>query len=157
MTNTGLWTALAPHIETILQGTGSREERMAAICQHLHDAVPHYHWVGFYMVDPQKPRELLLGPYVGAPTDHVRIPFGKGICGQAAEREETFVIQDVSQEDNYLSCSIDVKSEIVVPMFLDGQVIGQIDIDSHDLAPFTDADRICLENVCRMVAELYRR
>jgi L-methionine (R)-S-oxide reductase len=116
--------------------------------------VPHYDWVGFYMVDPKKERKLVLGPYSGAHTDHTRIPFGKGICGQAAERGETFLIQDVSKEDNYLSCSINVKSEIVVPVFRDGKVVGQIDIDSHQLEPFTDEDKEFLEKLAKLVSGL---
>jgi len=83
----------------------------------------------------------------------VRIPFGRGICGQAAERKETFVVQDVSKETNYLSCSPEVKSEIVVPIMKDGRVLGELDIDSHSLAPFTDEDREFLENICRLISE----
>ena len=100
-------------------------------------------------------RELVLGPCVGTPTDHVKIPFGRGICGQAAEREETFIVQDVSKECNYLSCSISVKAEIVLPIFKDGRIVGELDIDSHRLSPFTDADRGFLEKVCKIVAQLF--
>ena len=92
---------------------------------------------------------------MGDPTIHVRIEFGQGICGQAAEREETFVIQDVSKEENYLSCSVNVKSEIVVPIFKDGKVVGEIDIDSHQLAPFSEVDRVYLEKLAEQIAELF--
>lgn len=129
--------------------------RLQAVCATLRAAVPHYDWVGFYLTDPARPRELVLGPYVGAPTDHVRIPFGRGICGQAAERGETVVVQDVSQETNYLSCSLSVRSEIVVPIVAaDGAVLGELDIDSHALAPFTAADRALCEAVAARVAPL---
>ena len=106
-------------------------------------------------MDPDKDRELVLGPYVGESTDHTRIAFGEGICGQAAEREETFVIQDVSKEDNYLSCSFAVKSEIVVPVFKDGQIVGELDIDSHTASPFTPEDREYLEKICKMIDGLF--
>ncbi len=91
---------------------------------------------------------------MGAPTDHTRIPFGKGICGQAAATENTFIVQDVTLETNYLSCSPDVRSEIVVPILKDGVVVGELDIDSHALAPFTDQDQAFLDAVCAQVAPL---
>ena len=92
--------------------------------------------------------ELVLGPYVGAETEHVRIPFGKGICGQAAASGETIIIQDVTKVSNYLSCAPDVVSEIVVPIFSNGQIVGELDIDSHELGPFSWEDRDLLENIC---------
>jgi len=116
--------------------------------------VPHYDWVGFYMVDAEKMNELVLGPFVGDPTEHVRIPFGKGICGQAAERGETFVVQDVSEQNNYLACSLNVKSEIVVPLIKDDKVVGELDIDSHEVGPFTDDDREFLEEIAGLVVKL---
>jgi L-methionine (R)-S-oxide reductase len=125
---------------------------LQSVCAMLAERVPHYDWVGYYLVDPASPRELVLGPYVGAPTDHTRIPFGRGICGQAAATGETFLIQDVSKEDNYLSCSATVQSEIVVPVFLADAVVGELDIDSHALAPFTARDREVLERVAELTA-----
>lgn len=120
----------------------------------LIENVPHYDWVGFYLVDKAK-KELVLGPFVGEPTEHIRIPFGRGICGQAAERRTTFVVQDVSKEGNYLACSPKVKSEIVIPLFKGGEIIGELDIDSHTLSPFTEEDRVFLEDVCKVVSELF--
>jgi len=131
-----------------------RDEILESICAMLKVTVPHYDWVGFYLVDPDAEAELILGPYVGAPTDHTRIPFGKGICGQAAATENTFIVQDVTLETNYLSCSPDVRSEIVVPILKDGVVVGELDIDSHALAPFTDQDQAFLDAVCAQVAPL---
>lgn len=142
-------------VQTLVAESTDRTATLQAICQLLHDQVPHYQWVGFYLTDPDQTRELVLGPFVGAPTEHVRIPFGRGICGQAAEQERTFIVQDVLAETNYLSCSPEVRSEIVVPLFKDGQVIGELDIDSHRLAPFTDADRTFLEQVCALAATLF--
>lgn len=111
--------------------------------------------MGFYLVDPQAERELILGPYVGAPTEHTRIAFGQGICGQAAETEMTFIVPDVALESNYLSCSPMVRSEIVIPILYQDRVVGELDIDSHTLAPFTDEDRAFLEQVCQRVAGLF--
>jgi L-methionine (R)-S-oxide reductase len=139
-------------------GAASPPDRDAAlkeICALLHGGVPRYDWVGFYIVDPQKPRELVLGPFVGAPTEHVRIPFGRGVCGQAADRRETVVVQDVTQEANYLSCSVNVKSEIVLPLMKGGAVLGELDIDSHTPRAFTDADRNLLAAVCEIAAGLF--
>ena len=99
----------------------------------LKGKVEHYDWVGFYLVDETAAHQLVLGPFVGDLTDHVEIAFGQGVCGQAAEIGQTFVVQDVMAETNYLSCSDSVKSEIVVPIFKDGHLVGELDIDSHTL------------------------
>ncbi|MBT4511479.1 MAG: GAF domain-containing protein [Chloroflexi bacterium] len=137
----------------IILSATEREEALQEICTLLRSRVDHYDWVGIYLVKGE--RSLVLGPYDGAATEHTEIAFGQGICGQAAEREQTYVVQDVNKETNYLSCSVHVKSEIVVPVFKDGQVIGELDIDSHQLAPFTDQEREYLEKLCAMVGELF--
>jgi len=139
-------------IKDIIDSEIEKDEKLLKICRILKEKVPHYDWVGFYLVDEEKENELFLGPYVGEPTEHVRIPFGRGICGQAAERKETFVVEDVSKETNYLSCSPEVKSEIVVPIMKGGRILGELDIDSHTLSPFTEEDRIFLENICRLIS-----
>ena len=131
------------------------ENTLQNVCVILSERIPYFDWVGFYLVDREREGELVLGPFVGAPTEHVRIPFGKGICGQAAERKETFVVQDVSQEDNYLACSVEVKSEIVVPIMSGDRVLGELDIDSHELEPFSDVDRRYLETLCNRLATLF--
>jgi GAF domain-containing protein len=150
-----LFEKILSDAKDIVQGSRDRDVKLHLICKLLHLSVDYYDWVGFYLVDPQKERQLVLGPYVGEPTDHTRIAFGQGICGQAAEREETFVIQDVSREDNYLSCSIAVKSEIVLPVFKNGNIVGELDIDSHRLAPFTDEDKKYLEKICEVISPLF--
>lgn len=127
--------------------------KLEKICHLLDQEIPYYNWTGFYFKNGDK-EELVLGPYVGAPTDHTVIPFGKGICGQVAVSNETFVVPDVMAQDNYLSCSTDTKSEIVVPIIKNGENIGQIDIDSHQLNPFTDEDREMLEWLCDEVAKI---
>lgn len=140
-------------VEEILSRPVSRDEKLFAICELLDDEIEVFDWVGFYLVDPQAERELVLGPYVGEATDHTRIPFGKGICGQAAESLETFVVQDVSEEDNYLACSIEVKAEIVVPILKDGEFMGELDIDSHTKGSITDDHRELLEDICDKIAD----
>ena len=132
----------------------SREEKLLKICELLKDAIDYYNWVGFYFRNGQK-KELILGPYAGEPTDHTIIPFGKGICGQVAVSNKNFVVPDVAAQDNYIACSFTVKSEIVVPLFVNEENIGQIDIDSHVLDPFTDDDERFLEFINREIAKLY--
>ena len=128
---------LQPKVSEIISETQlSRDEKLQAICQLLNENIAHYNWVGFYFANHED-KTLHLGPYVGAPTDHTVIPFGKGICGQVAESNANFVVPDVAAQDNYIACSFTVKSEIVVPLFVNGINIGQIDIDSHVLDPFT--------------------
>lgn len=133
----------------------TRDEKLQDICQLLDDEIEVFDWVGFYLVDPDAERELVLGPFVGEATDHTRIPFGKGICGQAAETNETFVVQDVSQADNYLACSVEVEAEIVVPVRKDGEFVAELDIDSHTRNSMTDEHRVLLEKICDIVSELF--
>ncbi|MDO5615104.1 MAG: GAF domain-containing protein [Cruoricaptor ignavus] len=128
-------------------------DKLQKICQLLDQEIPHYNWTGFYFRNGDK-EELILGPYVGAETDHTVIPFGKGICGQVAISNETFLVPDVSAEDNYLSCSVETKAELVVPIIKDGKNIGQIDIDSHTLNPFSEEDEELLNWLCNEVAKI---
>ncbi|UJH89822.1 GAF domain-containing protein [Antarcticibacterium sp. 1MA-6-2] len=145
---------LKGEVSTILEKEGlSVDERLLQVCTLLKEKISYYNWVGFYFVNGDKD-ELKLGPYVGAPTDHTIIPFGKGICGQVAVSNQNFVVPDVRAQDNYIACSIDVKAEIVVPLFKDGKNIGQIDIDSNTPDPFTEEDERFLEWVNEQVAEI---
>ncbi|MEN1783966.1 MAG: GAF domain-containing protein [Bacteroidota bacterium] len=128
-------------------------ERMQQICDALQSTITYYDWVGFYFKNGDK-RELKLGPFAGEPTDHTIIPFGKGICGQVAESNQNFVVPDVHAQDNYIACSLTVKSEIVIPLFKNGANIGQIDIDSNTPDPFSAADERFLEWVNQKVAEI---
>jgi len=133
----------------------SFEEKLQEICHLLADEIPVFDWVGFYLVDPEANRELVLGPYVGEPTEHTRIPFGKGICGQAAETNKTFVIQDVNKADNYLACSIYVKAEIVIPVKKEGKFVAELDIDSHTKDSLTKEHQRMLEDACETIAKLF--
>ncbi|MFX1485828.1 MAG: GAF domain-containing protein [Promethearchaeota archaeon] len=138
----------------ILNDERGENRKLKEICRLLKDNVTYYDWVGFYSVDRKGEKELVLGPFEGEPTEHVRIPFGKGICGQAADTEKTYIVQNVKKESNYLSCSPKVKSEIVVPISRGGRVVGEIDVDSHTLSPFTEEDREFLEKISSLVSSL---
>jgi GAF domain-containing protein len=113
--------------------------------------MPYYNWVGFYMLDPNDANVLVLGPFHGAATDHVRIPVTEGICGAAVAQGKTVIVEDVSADPRYLSCSIETKSEIVVPIRVRHEVVGEIDIDSHDLSAFGPDDRTFLEECARLI------
>lgn len=145
---------LKKRISSIIESpSNNTHDKLQKICQLLDQEISYYNWTGFYFKNGDK-NELILGPYVGAATDHTIIPYGKGICGQVAVSNETFVVPDVLAEDNYLSCSIDTKAEIVVPIFKNGENIGQIDIDSHSVDPFTKDDENLLEWICAEVAKI---
>lgn len=144
---------LKKRLSTILESPQDTNTKLLKICQVLDKEISYYNWTGFYFKNGDKD-ELVLGPYVGAVTDHIIIPFGKGICGQVAVSGETFVVPDVNAQDNYLSCSIDTKAEIVVPIFKNGENIGQIDIDSHKIDPFTKEDEEMLNWLCEEVAKI---
>jgi GAF domain-containing protein len=116
----------------------------------LKDAISYYSWVGIYLLDGD---ELVLGPFLGKPSPHTRIPLGRGICGAAAAEKATIVVDDVNADARYLACSIETRSEIVVPIIEDGDVLGEIDIDSDTPAAFGDADRALLEAVAALLAE----
>lgn len=140
-------------LEIVAVKEQNANQKMQAICDLLQSSVDYYDWVGFYFKNGDK-RELKIGPYAGEATDHTIIPFGKGICGQVAESNQNFVVPDVTAQDNYIACSISVKSEIVVPLFKNGENIGQIDIDSETPDPFTEKDERFLEWVNQQVAEI---
>jgi len=142
---------LKGNIDTIVSNTSSKEEKLQQICDYLASEIPYYDWVGFYFRNGDK-EELKLAQFNGEPTDHTIIPFGKGICGQVAVSNENFVVQNVNEQDNYISCGWKVKSEIVIPIFVNEENIGQIDIDSHTVNPFTPNDEDLLEYVCNKVA-----
>ncbi|UCD18559.1 MAG: GAF domain-containing protein [Candidatus Zixiibacteriota bacterium] len=149
-----LFERLLRQIHAIIGGNRSRNEKLESVCRLLRETVSYYDWVGFYLVDPERDRELILGPFAGEPTEHTRIRFGVGICGQAAATGKTHLVDDVSKESNYLACNINVKSEIVVPMVKEGVMIGQIDIDSHTIGAFSSDDEAFLKQVCQLVTEI---
>lgn len=128
------------------QGTRALMSQTVALLQRER---PHYNWAGIYLIEND---ELVLGPFVGKPTPHTRIPLNKGICGAAASSGKTVVVDDVRADPRYLACSLETRSEIVVPIARQGQVLGEIDIDSDLTAAFTDQDRALLEEVASILA-----
>lgn len=149
---TKLLIKLTLEAREILRSTKDKGEKLKAVCKLLRDNVCYYNWVGFYAVDEKKPTELRLVCYEGEPTEHLRIQFGEGICGMVAMLKKTLIVQDVSKEDNYLSCSPKVKSEIVIPIFRSNEIIGELDIDSHIESPFTLDDEKFLTEIAKMVS-----
>jgi GAF domain-containing protein len=119
----------------------------------LKENFDHFDWVGIYTLDNSD--ELVLGPFLGKPSPHTRIPVGKGICGAAVRQRETVIVDDVNADERYLACSIETKSEIVTPIFKDGNVVGEIDIDSHTPAAFKESDRNLLEAVAEILANSF--
>lgn len=144
-------TSIKKQIDIIITSNSLKEEKLQSICDYLEKEISYYDWVGFYFKNGDK-EELKLAQYTGEETEHTIIPFGKGICGQVAVSNSNFVVQDVNEQDNYISCGWKVKSEIVIPIFVNGANIGQIDIDSHTANTFSKDDEILLEYVCKQVA-----
>ena len=138
-------------IQSITESNNTVSNKLQAICDFLKQEISYYDWVGFYFKNGDKD-ELKLAEFAGEPTEHTIIPFGKGICGQVAVSNQNFIVQDVTSQDNYISCGWKVKSEIVIPIFVKEENIGQIDIDSHTTNPFTKNDEELLEFVCQKVA-----
>jgi len=133
----------------------SPQDLMSGTVKLLHDCMLKYNWVGFYMLEtlPGQPPMLVLGPFQGAMTPHTRIPLHEGICGAAASSGKTVVVDDVSADPRYLACSLETKSEIVVPIFVNGEVAGELDIDSHFPAAFKDEDRELVEYCATLVGK----
>jgi L-methionine (R)-S-oxide reductase len=145
---------LAREIETLAESANSVEYLMSVIVGRLQERLNHYHWVGFYMIEEGAPGEdpvLVLGPFVGAQTQHKRIPLNQGICGAAVTQGHTVVVDDVKSDPRYLACSIETKSEIVAPVFVKGSVVGELDIDSHLPAAFGAEDRALVEYCAGLV------
>ncbi|HAV91717.1 TPA: gaf sensor protein [candidate division WOR-3 bacterium] len=153
MSQKQIFDKILSQIREKINSENNRDSSLQFICTILKDNVEHYNWVGFYLTEGAD--NLVLGPFSGAPTVHTRIKFGIGICGQAAETKRIFIVQDVSKELNYLSCSPTVKSEIVLPILKTGNVVGELDIDSHKIAPFTDDDKEFLLRICSMVVKYF--
>ena len=148
------FTHLHSKINTIIESNNfTVAQRLTQICELLQTEVNYYDWVGFYFANHQN-KTLHLKAFAGEATEHTIIPFGKGICGQVALSNKKFVVADVNAQDNYISCNINVKAEVVIPLFKDGKNIGQIDIDSNTPNPFTKNDEDFLVWVNEQVATI---
>ena len=132
-----------------IQSEADEDRAMAAAVATLKRRMPDYSWVGIYLLDGN---ELVLGPFEGKPSPHARIPLGRGIFGAAASEKATIIVDDVNADPRYLACSIETKSEIVVPIMAGGEVLGEIDIDSDRQAAFGAADKTLLEAVAAQLA-----
>ena len=147
-------TDLIPELNSLAQSNTSAEALMKEIVSLLHSRLTRYNWVGFYMLEKEGDRDVLvLGPFQGTMTPHTRIPLNQGICGAAASSGKTIVVDDVNSDSRYLACSLETKSEIVVPVFSHGKVVGELDIDSHFLAAFGPDDRKLCECAASLVGE----
>lgn len=138
---------VAAEIAATIDGEANLIARMASVSNILHHAFDHYFWTGFYLVDPEKPHELVIGPYQGT-LGCLRIPFGTGVCGAAAARRETIIVEDVHAFPGHIACDSRSESEIVVPVFgRDNRLIAVFDVDSDRLAMFDEDDRAGLESI----------
>ncbi len=135
-------------IRAVVQSADDRDERLRQVVQILGEWRTKYTWAGIYLIEGET---LLLHNQVGLPTPHERIPIGQGICGLAAREGRTVVVPDVGKDSRYLACTHETRSEIVVPIFKDGRVVGEIDIDSNDLDAFDQEDRRLLEETARLL------
>jgi len=143
---------LASALDAAARQATTVNDLMTSIVALLHENLPNYNWVGFYMLEKDAGADMLvLGPFRGAATPHTRIPLNQGICGAAASRGETVVVDDVASDSRYLACSLETKSEIVVPIFVSGKVVGELDIDSHVPAAFGGPDRQLCEHAAALV------
>ena len=140
-------------VEAVLDREPDPTRAMGGVVQALKSAHPDYTWVGIYLLYSN---ELVLGPYVGKPSPHTHIPLGRGICGAAAAEKATIIVDDVNADPRYLACSIETKSEIVVPIMQNGDVLGELDIDSDRHAAFNEDDKVLLERVAERLAPRVR-
>ena len=147
------YAAVLKEIERVIKAQANAVTAMDAAVQLLKARNVHYTWVGIYLLEGD---ELVLGPFRGTPSPHTRIPLGRGICGAAATAKATIIVDDVHADPRYLACSIDTKSEIVVPIMDGERVLGEIDIDGDRIAAFTSDDRELLERVAAIIAAKLR-
>jgi len=142
---------LIPQLDALAVSSTTEKGLMSAIVALLHENLLKYNWVGFYMIDPKDKNMLELGPFKGSMTPHTRIPLNQGICGAAASTGKTVVVDDVNADPRYLACSTETKSEIVVPIFVRGEVKGELDIDSHFPAAFGSEDEKLVQYCAEVV------
>jgi L-methionine (R)-S-oxide reductase len=151
-------TDLIVDLDALARAATTGDALMKSIVALLHEKLTRYNWVGFYMLEKEADRDVLvLGPFKGTMTPHTRIPLNQGICGAAASTGKTIVVDDVNADSRYLACSLETKSEIVVPVFVHGKVAGELDIDSHFLAAFGPDDRKLCEHAAAVLGKFLER
>src|SRR5438270_8221738 len=141
-------------VSEMAQTTRNAQDLMRGMVKLLHDRMLKYNWVGFYLLEPgAEPPVLVLGAFEGSMTPHTRIPLNQGICGAAASSGQTVVVDDVNKDPRYLACSLETKSEIVVPVFVQGEIVGELDIDSHFPAAFTPEHQALVQYCAQLVGQ----
>jgi len=148
------FSELLDEVRKVVAGKGDEWGRLKAVCDLLYERVEHYDWVGFYIAE-EGGKVLVLGPYRGKPTEHIKMEAGTGVCGRVAQSREPVIVNDVSKEKNYLACDGDVRSEIAVPVFKAGEFVGELDIDSKRASAFGKDDLQFLRQVAVLVAPLF--
>lgn len=152
-----VFSQILAEVSAFAESTNDLAALQNFIAKIIPQRLPYYNWTGFYMLDPKDSETLVLGPFRGSPTEHVRIPVNQGICGAAVAQNGTVIVDDVNSDPRYLACSLETRSEIVVPIRVNGAVVGEIDIDSHDLAAFSPRDREFLEKSAAIVGGFIER
>jgi L-methionine (R)-S-oxide reductase len=151
------FTQILSEVSTFAESASDLSSLQNFVVEIIPQRLAYYNWTGFYMLDPGDSEMLVLGSFRGAPTEHVRIPVTQGICGAAVAQNDTVVVDDVHSDPRYLACSLETRSEIVVPIRANGAVVGEIDIDSHGLAAFSAQDKDFLEKCAAIVGAFMER
>lgn len=153
MTKEQTYHNLVKEISAVLEGEPNMTARYATVSCLLNLAFEDFFWTGFYLADPDKSEELVVGPYQGT-LGCLRIPFGKGVCGVAAKRQSTIIVNDVHAFPGHIACDSRTNSEIVVPVFnKNKQLLGVLDVDSKDFNTFDQTDQIYLEKICELISQ----
>jgi L-methionine (R)-S-oxide reductase len=154
MTGTSRIEEVRKEVTEMAKAVPTAQDLMRSMVKLLHDRMLKYNWVGFYMLElGAQPPVLVLGAFEGAMTPHTRIPLNQGICGAAASSGKTVVVDDVNKDPRYLACSLETKSEIVVPIFAHGKIMGELDIDSHFPAAFTAEHQTLVQDCAMLVGK----
>nr|WP_221635645.1 GAF domain-containing protein [Listeria aquatica] len=140
--------------KALISGEKNLIANLSNLSALLNQALDQINWVGFYLFE-QEQDELVLGPFQGLPAC-IRIPLGKGVCGNAAKDQKTYIVQDVNAFPGHIACDAQSRSEIVVPLVLEGKLIGVLDIDSPNISRFDETDKLYLEQICEaLLAEIH--
>lgn len=147
-----LYTVIIETITKTLQNLTTKQEKFDLVIKEL-STLPHFQWTGIYEYDEPKAMLTLYPVYIGLPTDHINIPKGQGVCGSAVQKGEDIIVEDVSKLDNYLACSTQTKSEIVVLLKDKQKILGQIDVDSDRVGAFSEVDRQYLNQIADLLVQ----
>ncbi|HZV89030.1 MAG TPA: GAF domain-containing protein [Candidatus Binatus sp.] len=148
---------LLQELQSYAPAAPTAESLMERIAKLLHEKITRYNWTGFYLVDPADANYLIVGPYAGSFTPNARIPLDTGLCGAAATSGKVVVVQDVSKDPRYLAGSSLVKSEIVVPIYANKRLAGELDIESYFADTFTKPEQEFIEACASVIAHYLER